>query len=165
MMGGPVREYASCACGEYHRAALRMPLGVMRCFNCSDTRHRRGRCLVCEQSGPLEDHHIGGKRHLPQTIPACLNCHAILSWWQYRWHPTWRTTGGFGAAVLFSVQGILNIAQLRHGRMPAGDWRASPIALVLYALRLALRCWLPGVTVNFDYLVMPEGCLVTSVDR
>jgi hypothetical protein len=165
MMGGPAREYASCACGEYHQAALRRLPDGRRCFNCTDTRHRRGLCLGCEQSGPLEEHHIGSKRHLPQTIPVCLNCHAILSRWQYRWHPTWRTTEGFCAAVLFSAQGILDIAQLRHDRMPAGDWRASPIALVLYALRLALRCWLPGVTVNFDCLVMPEGCLVASVDR
>jgi hypothetical protein len=67
--------------------------------------------------------------------------------------------------VLFSVQGLLDIAQLRHDKMPAGDWQASPIALVVYALRLAVRCWLPGVTVNFDCLVMPEGCVVTSVDR
>jgi hypothetical protein len=174
-MARSLPAYASCSCGEYHQAALRRPDG-RRCYNCADTRPRRGLCLVCEQSGPLQDHHPGGWRHClicwpncsrtcPHTIPACLNCHRVLSQWQYRWHPAWRTTGRLETTVLFSVQGLLDMAQLRHNKMPAGDWRASPIALVLYALRLALRCWLPGVSVNFDCLVMPDGCLVTSVDR
>ena len=136
MMVGTIAEYASCPCGEYHRAALRRLPDGWRCFNCSDTRHRHGQCSVCGAVGPLEEHHPAGWRHCQEcapnvrracshTIPTCLNCHRILSRWQYYWHPTWLTGS---RPDLFTWQGWLDVLHLTQMRcsIPSGEMVDPP---------------------------------------
>jgi hypothetical protein len=101
--------YCPC-CGETHRRARRRD-GL--CFICGATNQRRGECSVCGKVGPLEDHHVAGRRNAPDIIPACLNCHGILSHYQRYWHPDWlRAT----RPNLFMMQGYIDLLHVMEMR-------------------------------------------------
>lgn len=120
-----VGEYASCACcGEPDRDALR-GVGVrVLCHNCADTSHARGSCSICCRRGPMERHHAAGRCNWAVTIPACLNCHAILSAHQRRsWPPDW-TTGERPAFAV--VVALLDILLLWLERGPVGPMEMHP---------------------------------------
>ncbi|SFF03427.1 hypothetical protein [Nitrosomonas sp. Nm166] len=100
-----VHDYPSCSqCGEYRKVALRKPeIGL--CHNCADKTHRKGLCKICRNDHlPLELHHLAGRKHAPNTIPICLNCHAMLSRRQYEWPDLWLKE----PCALFLIWGILD---------------------------------------------------------
>lgn len=121
-------EYQSCACGEYHCAALRTD---SMCRNCADTEHPRGNCAYCSLIGPIEEHHICGKErgrpYSHMTLPACMNCHAVLSQWQQRWPASYRYR-----LALSLIDGLWLYCE-RH-RIPIGH-------LVLAVATEALHAW------------------------
>jgi hypothetical protein len=46
-------------------------------------------CVVCGSAGPIEAHHVAGRRHSNLTVPVCVSCHRRLSERQYGWDPRW----------------------------------------------------------------------------
>lgn len=61
--------------------------------------------MICNQDHlPLEQHHLAGRKHAPETMPVCLNCHAMLSRRQYVWTDLWFKE----QCVLFLIWGILD---------------------------------------------------------
>lgn len=133
--------YASCReCGEYAGAALRTIGGLCLCANCADNHHQRGVCSICEQTRPIEAHHIAGRRHASDTIPACLNCHRMLSRQQYQWHPSWRAQPMPARHTLFMLQGALDSLCLWCMRSRAPEHRKiMSMALVVLVLWLTRR--------------------------
>lgn len=100
---------ACCSlCGEPNILALRQrPHGIV-CANCDDATSRNrscGRCAICGKQGPIERHHVAGRKHWPVTIPVCLSCHAILSHYQRQW-PQGQTR------LFYIVQGTLECMSL-----------------------------------------------------
>ena len=49
-------------------------------------------CVVCDSVGPLEGHHVAGRRHSELTVPVCVPCHRRLSERQDAWDPRWLST-------------------------------------------------------------------------
>jgi len=131
-------EYASCReCGEYADAALRTIGGVCLCANCADSHHQHGVCSICEQTRPIEAHHIAGRRQVSDTIPVCLNCHRILSQRQYQWHPSWRVQR---RPLLFMLQGALDSLYLWCMRSRAPEHRKIvAVALAILVVWLTRR--------------------------
>jgi hypothetical protein len=144
MMVGTIAEYASCSCGEYHRGALRMTPAGVRCFNCGDTRHRRGHCEVCGRVAPIEHHHVAGRRHAPDIIAVCLNCHGILSHWQRHWSPNWQHGP---QSDLFLVQGWSDVLHLteEHSGIPDGELVDPPARFQLGLCIFLVLVMLVGV--------------------
>jgi len=150
-------EYASCeGCGEIHRAALRRTAAGILCANCADTRHRRARCVVCEQEGPVERHHIAGRRQSAETAPVCLTCHAILSRWQYGWHPSWRSAP---RPFLFTMQGLLDmmILHTERSRQPVRSHSWAVAVLLLCAAFLLLQSLRPDALAELSDLTLKEA--------
>ncbi len=148
-------EYASCReCGEYADAALRMIGGVCLCANCADTHHQHGVCAICEQTRPVEAHHIAGRQHASDTIPACLNCHRMLSQRQYQWHPSWRAQR---RPTLFMLQGALDSVYLWCMRSRAPEHRKI-MTMALVVLVVWLTCRLrPESAADVHDLVLMGG--------
>lgn len=98
-------DYQSCSrCGEYRKPALRKNESSL-CHNCADKKHRKGLCKICCRDHlPLEQHHLAGRKHAPNTMPVCLNCHAMLSRRQYEWPDLWFKE----QCALFLIWGILD---------------------------------------------------------
>lgn len=98
-------DYFICnQCNEYRKATLRKPKFNL-CHNCADHIHRKGLCQICRRDHlPLEQHHVAGRKHAPNTIPICLNCHAMLSRRQYNWPELWLKE----PCALFLIWGILD---------------------------------------------------------
>jgi len=115
-------DFATCPCGEFYRDTLRPASadadGGHVCRNCADSHHRRGRCAICSIVAPIEQHHVAGKKHSPITLQVCLNCHAILSQRQYRFHQSWRIES---RPVLFTIQGVLDVVMLWLERSPVAE--------------------------------------------
>jgi hypothetical protein len=45
-------------------------------------------CVVCGQSGSLEQHHMAGRANLPDTITLCKTCHdEVTNIYQAKWIP------------------------------------------------------------------------------
>jgi hypothetical protein len=129
-------EYASCElCGEYQLAALRKQSGMVICANCADHEHRIGPCAVCNRDGPVEQHHVAGKRHAPDTLQVCLNCHAVLSRRQYQYHPSWRSDV---RPNLFLAQGWLDTFAVSVSRAPAGPADKIFVIAMFVVIVLAL---------------------------
>jgi hypothetical protein len=99
-------DYQSCnQCGEYRKVTLRKNLEPNLCHNCADKTHSQGSCELCHRDHlPLERHHLAGRKHAPNTVPICLNCHAMLSRRQYEWPNLWLSE----SCPLFLIWGILD---------------------------------------------------------
>jgi len=109
-----ISHYPSCSCcGEFHRDAVRLLHRGRVCANCADRDRKQGTCSVCATGGPLESHHVAGRKQAPDTLPVCLSCHRILSQLQYRWHPSWKTEVRPG---LFRLQGFIDISHVAAAR-------------------------------------------------
>ena len=116
-----------------------------RCFNCADATHQPGECSVCATVAPVEHHHVAGKRHAPDTIAVCLNCHGILSHWQRHW-PADRQRGT--RPELFVMQGwfdVLRLAEQRGGPAPADLtgrqlWLSLVVVLAVPSLTILGDC-------------------------
>jgi hypothetical protein len=46
-------------------------------------------CVVCGSGGPVEIHHVAGRRHSDLAVPACATCHRRLTERQNGWDPRW----------------------------------------------------------------------------
>jgi len=46
-------------------------------------------CVICGSLGPIEAHHVAGRRHSDLTVPACIPCHRRLTERQHGWDPRW----------------------------------------------------------------------------
>lgn len=80
-------RYRTCPCGEYRHSAIAKR--GRRCHNCRSRSRRRGTCLVCgRKSVPVQEHHVGLRRHNPSVTEwLCLNCHATITTQQERYWP------------------------------------------------------------------------------
>lgn len=103
-------------CGERDAHALRRRMSM--CQNCMNNDRRRGVCCICVKDTPLENHHVAGAKHAPDTLPVCLNCHAILSQLQYGWHPSWGDKDSRTRPGLFLIQGHRDILLVAGARGP-----------------------------------------------
>jgi hypothetical protein len=133
----PLPEYASCVkCGEYAEKVLKMVRGRILCRNCRDRSHQHRMCAICAKELPTEIHHVAMKRQIESlTIVVCLNCHAILSLWQKRWHRSCLTERH---PLRFLVQGVHDVTRLWLERSPAAKHSRAFLAMLGQAALIAL---------------------------
>jgi hypothetical protein len=61
----------------------------------------------------MQEHHVGGRRHDPLTIPLCMNCHTRLSRCQSAWPEEWTLTDKPRAVVMALIlRGISDVLML-----------------------------------------------------
>ncbi len=140
-------DFSTCPCGEFYRDALRPTDGGHVCRNCADSHHKRGRCSICSIVAPVEQHHVAGKKHSPITLQVCLNCHAILSKRQYRFHPSWCTES---RPVLFTIQGVLDVVMLWLERSPVSDQCLDLLRMIGQAALSLVPALRPGELVALN---------------
>jgi hypothetical protein len=72
------------------------------------------KCEICEAEEDLELHHIGGRKHMRNTITVCQNCHRILSDLQKLWDKRWELTDqSESVRDAFLLQGLYDILKLK----------------------------------------------------
>lgn len=75
---------------------------------------RSRKCVLCGRSGPLEAHHIAGRRHGEQVIKVCPQCHQRLTERQDLWDPRWQSAGRSSPLDLsFLLRGYIDILEER----------------------------------------------------
>lgn len=109
-------EYATCDCGESRSAALRKKLvnGRVKCRNCTSPRTNKAFCVICEQTAPLERHHVAGHAH-KMTVTICINCHACISFTQLQHDENQNTSLFYG--WLYIIVEFIRCAILRNDEL------------------------------------------------
>jgi hypothetical protein len=110
-------DYITCPCGEHHWAAVNK--AKRRCRNCLNQHKNKRLCMACGGTHPWENHHIAGRKFMPTvTIRVCLNCHAILTFWQERYYPSLLAMPVTGATQMINwavgFAAVLWLIHLRH---------------------------------------------------
>jgi hypothetical protein len=157
-------EYASCVkCGEYASTTLAYSHGRILCRNCRDTRHQRRLCAICAKLLPTEIHHVASERQIATlTIVVCLNCHALLSLWQQRWDPSWRTDH---QPIRFLFTGALDVACLWLQRSPNAAPCRAYLMMLGEALLVALTNECPDMFEELDALGWTVGYMREAHDE
>lgn len=121
--------YETCAvCGEYFREALVKRYGRRICQNCSSRNKRLGACPLCKRTGvPMQFHHVAGREYSPVMLAVCLNCHAVLTFWQNRDRKNWKDKGYTAEeiamrAVVIWPDDPLRLYRKRFGKNPDEKW-------------------------------------------
>jgi len=137
-----------------------------------------GVCLTCGLRTDLEAHHVAGRHnHATLTVAVCVDCHRILTRWQYA-SGTELAEGADTAALDASralVVGAVHLVQLFAQRHADLSWFPAPLAIlaaraaskVLDALQPATRPgrWLPDPTVPPIEATPTAWPGATEVDR
>ena len=70
-------------CGEERLAALKEEDGNTVCYSCSGRynqgHYQSGSCFTCGSIGPVEKHHVFGRKIHPVTVNLCPNDHRVIS--------------------------------------------------------------------------------------
>ena len=114
-------DYIICTCGEHHSATVNKK--KRRCRNCLNQHKDKQRCMVCGGIHPWENHHTAGRKFMPSlTIRVCMNCHAILTFWQERYYPQLLAQPATPAMqftnCIVGMAAVFWLIYLRHARWP-----------------------------------------------